>query len=124
LNLPRSFSPGDRAHPAHRLHRPAIPALHPSKAEVGTVLTERGYNKHLSEERQATRFLIALGEAGVGGGDAGRRIHLIRAHCGSGVGVRCDHLDAAALPAQALDLACQVRSPFRWSAQAFELACF
>ena len=63
-----------------------------------------------SEERQAVRFPLALGETGTGGGDAGRRIHLVRAHCGSGVSVRCDHLDAAALLAQALDLALQVRA--------------
>ncbi len=39
---------------------------------------------------------------------------------GAGVGVRCDHLDVAALLAQALDLAGQVRA--RKSAQALELA--
>ena len=66
-----------------------------------------------SEERHAGRFLLALGETGTGGGDAGRRVHLVRAHCGQGIGVRCDHLDAAALLAQGLDLACQVIAPFR-----------
>jgi len=59
-----------------------------------------------SEERHAGRFLLALRETGTGGGDAGRRIHLVCAHCGSGIGVRCDHLDVAALLAQGLDLAC------------------
>jgi len=54
--------------------------------------------------------MLALGETGTGGGDAGRQIHLVRAHCGSGIGVRCDHLDAAALLAQTLDLACQVEA--------------
>jgi hypothetical protein len=54
-----------------------------------------------SLEREAGRFQFALGETGTGGGDAGRQIHLVRAHCGSGIGVRCDHLDAAALLAQA-----------------------
>ena len=49
-------------------------------------------------------------------------IHLVRAHCGSGIGVRRDHLDAAALLTQSLDLALQVHAPFRWSAQALELA--
>jgi len=39
----------------------------------------------------------ALGETGTGGGDAGRRIHLVRANRGSGIGVWCDHLDAAAV---------------------------
>src|SRR5262249_13817427 len=72
----------------------------------------------LSGERHAGRFLLALGETGAGGGDAGRRVHLVGAHCGPGIGVRCDHLDAAALLAQRLDLACQVRAPFRWPAQA------
>jgi len=76
-----------------------------------------------SEERHAGRFLLALGETGTGGGDPGRRIHLVRAHRGSGIGVRCDHLDVAALLAQGLDVARQVRAPFRWSAQALELAC-
>ena len=69
-----------------------------------------GVGVQSSEERHAGRFLLALGETGTGGGDAGRRIHLVRAHCGSGIGVRCDHLDAAALLAQALDLALQVRA--------------
>jgi hypothetical protein len=66
-----------------------------------------------SKERQAGHFLLALGETGTGGGDAGRQIHLVRAQCGSGIGVRCDHLDAAALLAQGLDLARQVRAPCR-----------
>lgn len=61
-----------------------------------------------SEERYAGRFQLALGETGTGGGDAGRQIDLVRAHCGLGIGVRCDHLDAAALLAQGLDLALQV----------------
>jgi len=74
-----------------------------------------------SEERHAGRFLLALGETGTGGGDAGRRVHLVCARCGSGIGVRCDHLDAAALLAQGLDLAGQVCA--RKSAQALELAC-
>jgi hypothetical protein len=72
-----------------------------------------GVGVQSSEKRQAGRFLLALGETGTGGGDAGRRIHLVRAHCGSGIGVRCDHFDAAALLAQGLDLARQVRAPFR-----------
>ena len=70
---------------------------------------------------EAGRFQLALGETGTGGGDAGRQIHLVRAHGGSGIGVRCDHLDAAALLAQGLDLAFQVRA--RESAQTLELAC-
>jgi hypothetical protein len=64
-----------------------------------------GVGVQSSEERHAGRFLLALGETGTRGGDAGCRIHLVRAHCGSGIGVRCDHLDAAALLAQGLDLA-------------------
>jgi hypothetical protein len=39
-----------------------------------------GVGVQSSEERHAGRF--ALGETGTGGGDAGRRIHLVRAHCG------------------------------------------
>jgi hypothetical protein len=73
-----------------------------------------------SEERHAGRFLLALAETGTGGGYAGRGIHQVRAQCGSGIGVRRDHLDVAALLAQALDLTSQVRA--RWSAQALELA--
>jgi hypothetical protein len=83
---------------------------------VGLFTDERvapGVGVQSSEERHADRFLLALGETGMGGGDAGRRIHLVRAHCGSGIGVRRDHLDAAALLAQGLDLARQVRAPFR-----------
>ncbi len=80
-----------------------------------------GVGVQSSEERHAGRFLLALGETGTGGGDAGRGIHLVRAHCGSGIGVRCDHLDVAALLAQGLDLACQVCA--RKFAQALELAC-
>src|SRR5882757_9201937 len=72
-----------------------------------------------AQERHASRFLLALGVTGTGGGDAGRRIHLVRAHRGSGIGVRCDHLDVAALLAQGLDLACQVCA--RKFAQALEL---
>jgi site-specific DNA recombinase len=75
-----------------------------------------------SEVRHAGHFLLALDETGTGGGDAGRGIHLVRAHCGSGIGVWSDHLDVAALLAQGRDLACQVHPPFRWSAQALELA--
>ncbi|SEB32564.1 hypothetical protein SAMN04490220_0005 [Rhodococcus jostii] len=48
-----------------------------------------------SEERHADRFLLTLGETGTGGGDPGRKIHQVRAQCGSGIGVRCDHLDMA-----------------------------
>ena len=80
-----------------------------------------GVGVQSSEERHAGRFLLALGETGTGGGDAGRRIHLVRAHCGSGIGIRCDHHDAAALLAQGLDLAFQVRA--RESAQTLDLAC-
>ena len=43
--------------------------------------------------------------------DAGRQIHLVRAHCGLGIGVRRDHLYAATLLAQGLDLARKVRAP-------------
>src|ERR1700753_4120935 len=50
------------------------------------------------------RFPLALGETGPGGGTAGRRIQLVRAHGGLGAGVRGDHRDAAALLAQGLDL--------------------
>jgi hypothetical protein len=46
-----------------------------------------------SEEGHAGRLLLALGETGTDGRDARRRIHLVRAECGSGIGVRCDHLD-------------------------------
>src|SRR5215203_3617345 len=74
-----------------------------------------------SEERHAGRFLLALGETGTGGGDAGRQVHLVCAHCGSGIGVRCDHLDVAALLTQGLDLAWRVCA--RKSAQTLELAC-
>ena len=91
---------------------------------IGLFTDERvalGVGVQSSEERHANRFLLALGETGMGGGDAGLRIHLVRAHCGSGIGVRCDHLDAAALLAQAFDLTCQVRA--RESAQTLELAC-
>jgi hypothetical protein len=70
-----------------------------------------------SVERHAGRFLLALGETGTGSGDAGRGIHQVRAHCGSGTGVRCDHLDAAALLAQGLDLACEVPHRFRTGIQ-------
>ena len=73
-----------------------------------------------SVEHEAGRFQLALGETGTGGGDAGRQIHLVRTHCGSGIRVRCDHLDAAALLAQGLDLACKVRA--REFAQTLELA--
>ena len=90
---------------------------------AATAHVRPGSGVQSSEERHAGRFLLALGETCTGGGDAGRRIHLVRAHCSSGIGVRCDHLDAAALLAQGLDLACQVRAPFRVSAQALELAC-
>src|ERR1039457_2863161 len=76
-----------------------------SDVRVGVRVREGG-GVPSSEERHAGGFLLALGETGTGGGDAGCRIHLVRAHCGSGIGVRCDHLDAAALLAQGLDLAC------------------
>ena len=66
-----------------------------------------------SEEREAGRLLLALGKTGTCGGDAGRQIHLVCAHSGSGISVRCDHLDAATLLAQGLDLARKVRAPFR-----------
>jgi hypothetical protein len=62
-----------------------------------------------------------LGETRTGGGDAGRRIHLVRTHCGSGIIVWCDHLDAAALLPQDFDLTYQVRAGE--SAQTLELAC-
>jgi hypothetical protein len=85
-----------------------------------TVL-RRGVGVQSSEERHAGRFLLALGETGTGGGDAGRRVHLVRAHCGSGIGVRCDHLDVATLPTQGLDLALEsmphsggLRRPSNW----------
>ena len=48
-------------------------------------------------------------------------IYLVRAHCGSGIGVRCDHfkrLPSPAGPRPGLPGPC----PFRWSAQALELA--
>jgi hypothetical protein len=35
-----------------------------------------------SEKRHAGRFPPALDETGTGGGNAGCRIHLVRAHCG------------------------------------------
>ena len=63
-----------------------------------------------SEERQAGRFLLALDETGMGGGDTCRRIHLVCAHRSLGIGVRRDYFDAAAPLAQALDLALQVRA--------------
>ena len=90
----RSLNPG------RRLRRPA------GKPAAATAHVRPGGGVQSSEERHAGRFLLALGETGTGGGDAGRRVHLVRAHCGSGIGVRCDHLDVAALLAQGLDLAC------------------
>jgi hypothetical protein len=42
----------------------------------------RGVGVQSSEEYHAVRFPFALGETGTGSGDAGRRIHLVRAHCG------------------------------------------
>src|ERR1039457_2132259 len=80
-----------------------------------------GVGVQSSEERHAGRFLLALGETGTGGGDAGRGIHLVRTQCGSESGGGCDPLAAGALFAQGLDLVCRVRA--RWSAQALELAC-
>src|SRR5487761_2147607 len=74
-----------------------------------------GVGAQSSEERHAGRFQLALGETGTGGGDAGPRVHLVRAHCGSGIGIRGDHLDAAALLAKGLNLAFQIRA--RESAQ-------
>lgn len=62
-----------------------------------TIVVALGVRVQSSEERHAGRFLLALGETGTGGGDTGRRIHLVRAHSGAGIGVRCDHLDVAAL---------------------------
>ena len=59
-----------------------------------------------SDECHAARLLLALSETGAGGGDAGRRVRLVCAHCGKGIGVWRDHLDAAALLGQGLDLAC------------------
>jgi hypothetical protein len=41
-----------------------------------------GVGMQSSEEHYAGRFPLALGETGTGSGDAGRRIHLVRAHCG------------------------------------------
>ena len=77
-----------------------------------------------NRQRNVTRryLLLALDESGTGGGDAGRRVHLVRAHCGLGGGVGRDHRDVAALCTQSLDLALQVHAPFGWSAQALELA--
>ena len=83
-----------------RSRRPA------GKPAAATAHVRPGGGVQSSEERHAGRFLLALGETGTGGGDAGRRVHLVRAHCGSGIGVRCDHLDVAALLAQGLDLVC------------------
>jgi hypothetical protein len=51
------------------------------------------------------RFPIALGETGTGSGDAGHVIHLACANCGQGISVWCDHLEAVALLAQAIDRA-------------------
>ena len=73
-----------------------------------------GVGAQSSEDCHAGRFLLALGDTGTGRRGAGRQIHLVPAHCGSGIGVRCDHLNVAALLAQGLDLARQVRAPFRW----------
>jgi hypothetical protein len=39
-----------------------------------------GIGVQSSEEREAGRFLLALGKTGTRGGDAGRQIHLVRAH--------------------------------------------
>jgi hypothetical protein len=72
--------------------------------------------------RHAACFLLALGMTGKGCRNAGRRIHLVRAHCGPGIGIGCDHRDVGALLAQILDLAGQVIAPFRFPAQALELA--
>jgi hypothetical protein len=74
------------------------PALHGYRWRAG-----RGLQS--SEDRHAGRFLLALVETGLGGGDAGRRVHLVCAHGGLGIGIRRDHLDAAALLPQSLDLA-------------------
>src|SRR5580692_9464189 len=87
----------------------------------GTGMNSFGNGVQSSVEREAGRFHLALGETSTRGGDAGRQIHLVRAHCGSGIGVRCDHLDAAALLAKGLHLTFQVRA--RESAQTLELAC-
>jgi hypothetical protein len=83
-----------------------VAGLRLASRAVATVHARPGGGVQSSEERHAGRFLLALGETGTGGGDAGRRVHLVCAHCGSGIGVRCDHLDVAALFAQGLDLAC------------------
>jgi hypothetical protein len=41
-----------------------------------------GVGVQSSAESHTLRFLLALRKTGTGGGDAGRRIHLVRAHCG------------------------------------------
>jgi len=58
-----------------------------SDVRVGVRVTEGGGGAIV--RRNVTRVASACpGETGTGGGDAGRRIHLVRAHGGSGIGVR------------------------------------
>jgi hypothetical protein len=69
----------------HRAHGPFLrfTRYFQVNSRVGTVVRVRaGGGVPSSEERHADRFLLALGETGTGGGNAGRRIHLVRAHGG------------------------------------------
>ena len=91
------------AHAASTIPTPLRPALienpSPPNRSAGVIPDRRAWGANRSEERHAGRSLLALRETGAGGGDAGRQVHLVRAHCGLGVGVRCDHVNVAALPA-------------------------
>jgi hypothetical protein len=88
---------------------PDVPQGCPSTTAHFWLLTHAGVAPSVgvqwSEERHPGRFLLPLGETGTGGGDAGRQIHLVRAHCRSAVRIRRDHHNVAALLAQGLDLA-------------------
>jgi len=46
--------------------------------------------------------LLALGEGGTGGGDAGHKIHQVRAHGGTGFGIRRDWVRSILLEWQLL----------------------
>src|ERR1700680_2291657 len=56
-----------------------------AQPQPGPAHVRPGGGVQSSEERHAGRFLLTLGKTGTGGGDAGRRVHLVCAHCGSGM---------------------------------------
>ena len=82
------FTPTLRSPPGKRTPQRKPPSRLFTDAAVAL-----GVGVRSSVGSHARRFLLTLGETGTGGGDAGRQIHLVRAHCCSGTGVRCDHLD-------------------------------